>query len=80
MHAARRRPIIEEIANLLGISRQQLRDIITEKKPVSPNIAARLGKLFGMGAGVWLRMQVAYDAWQAEHIVDLSNIPTLEFA
>ncbi|OWV65232.1 HigA family addiction module antidote protein [Rhizobium sp. N122] len=68
-----------EIATLLGISRQQLHDIMTEKKPVSPNIAARLGKLFGMGAGLWLRMQAAYDAWQAEHSVDLSKIPTLEF-
>jgi addiction module HigA family antidote len=69
-----------EIANLLGISRQQLHDIVTEKKPVSPNVAARLGKLFGMGAGVWLRMQAAYDAWQTEHTIDLSKIPTLEFA
>ncbi|PDT32213.1 MULTISPECIES: HigA family addiction module antitoxin [Sinorhizobium] len=69
-----------EIANLLGISRQQLHDIISERKPVSPNVAARLGKLFGDGAAVWLRMQAAYDAWQAEHNVDLSAIPTLETA
>src|SRR5688572_28975880 len=39
-----------EIANLLGISRQQLYDIINEKKPVSPAVAARLGKMFGDGA------------------------------
>ncbi len=69
-----------EIANLLGISRQQLYDIINEKKPVSPNVAARLGKLFGDGAGVWLRMQAAYDAWQAEQNTDLSAIPTLDVA
>lgn len=69
-----------EIANLLGISRQQLYDILNEKKPVSPNVAARLGKLFGDGAGVWLRMQAAHDAWQAEHSIDLSAIPTLKSA
>lgn len=69
-----------EIANLLGISRQQLYDILKEKKPVSPNVAARLGKLFGDGAGVWLRMQAAHDAWQAEHFVDVSGIPTLKSA
>ncbi|MCD2180077.1 HigA family addiction module antitoxin [Rhizobium sp. C1] len=69
-----------EIANLLGISRQQLYDIINEKKPVSPNVAARLGKLFGDGAGVWLRMQAAHDAWQAEHSIDVSAIPTLKSA
>lgn len=69
-----------EIANLLGISRQQLYDIIREKKPVSPPIAARLGKLFGDGAGVWLRMQAAYDAWHAERDVDVSGIPTIRAA
>ncbi|MCD2174136.1 HigA family addiction module antitoxin [Rhizobium sp. C4] len=69
-----------EIASLLGISRQQLYDILNEKKPVSPNVAARLGKLFGDGAGVWLRMQAAHDAWQAEHSIDLSGIPTLKTA
>ncbi|TAM96653.1 MAG: addiction module antidote protein, HigA family [Rhizobiaceae bacterium] len=69
-----------EIARLLGISRQQLYDILSEKKPVSPGVAARLGKMFGDGAGVWLRMQAAYDAWHAEHEVDVSNIPTLEMA
>lgn len=69
-----------EIADLLGISRQQLYDIIRERKPVSPNVAARLGKLFGDGAAIWLRMQAAYDAWHAEREVDVSNIPTLDAA
>jgi addiction module HigA family antidote len=69
-----------EIAELLGISRQQLYDILREKKPVSPNVAARFGKLFGDGAAIWLRMQAAHDAWHAERDVDLSKIPTLEAA
>lgn len=41
-----------EIAGLLGISRQHLYDILQERKPVSPTIAVRLGKLFGDGAGI----------------------------
>lgn len=69
-----------EIATLLGISRQQLYDILREKKPVSPAVAVRLGKMFGDGAAVWLRMQAAYDAWHAEREVDVSNIPTLHAA
>jgi addiction module HigA family antidote len=69
-----------EIANLLGISRQQLYDIIREKKPVSPAVAARLGKMFGDGAAIWLRMQASYDAWHAEREVDVSAIPTLHAA
>jgi addiction module HigA family antidote len=67
-----------EIAALLGISRQHLYDILREKKPVSPSVAVRLGKLFGDGAGVWTRMQAAYDTWDAERTVDVSKIPTLQ--
>ena len=66
-----------EIASLLGISRQHLYDILRERKPVSPNVAVRLGKLFGDGAEVWVRMQAAYDTWHAAREVDVSRIPTL---
>jgi addiction module HigA family antidote len=66
-----------EIAELLGISRQHLYDILRERKPVSPSVAVRLGKLFGDGAGVWTRMQAAYDTWQAEREEDVSKIPTI---
>jgi addiction module HigA family antidote len=69
-----------EIASLLGISRQHLYDIIEERKPVSPQVAVRLGKLFGDGAGVWVRMQAAHDAWHAAREVDTSNIPTIAAA
>ena len=69
-----------EIAELLGISRQHLYDILNEKKPVSAAMAVRLGKMFGDGTDVWLRMQSAYDAWHAEQTVDVSGIPTLRVA
>ena len=66
-----------EIAQLLGISRQHLYDVLRERKPVSPAVAVRLGKLFGDGAGVRVRMQAAYDTWHAEREADVSGIPTL---
>lgn len=66
-----------EISRLLGISRQHLHDILAERKPVSPEVAVRLGKLFGNGASIWIRMQGAYDEWQASRSVDVSEIPTL---
>jgi addiction module HigA family antidote len=69
-----------EIATLLGISRQHLHEILAEKKPLSPEVAVRVGKLFGGGAGVWVRMQGAYDTWHAERTVDVSKIRTLEVA
>jgi antitoxin HigA-1 len=69
-----------EIAALLGISRQHLYDILEERKPVSAAVAVRLGKLFGDGAGVWVRMQSAYDTRHAERELanEIKKIPTLK--
>jgi len=69
-----------EIATLLGISRQHLYDILNERKPVSAAVAVRLGKLFGDGAGVWVRMQGAYDTWCAERELadEVRKIPRLK--
>jgi addiction module HigA family antidote len=69
-----------EIARMLGISRQHLHDILSEAKPVSPAVAMRLGKLFANGAGLWVRMQGAYDTCKAEREIDVSAIPTLSAA
>jgi addiction module HigA family antidote len=69
-----------EIARLLRISRQTLYDILTRKQPVTPNVAVRLGKLFGGGPMMWVNMQSAYDVWHAEREVDTSGIPTLDAA
>jgi antitoxin HigA-1 len=67
-----------EIAALLGISRQHLYDILEERKPISPTVATKMGKLFGNGAAFWVTMQAAYDTWQAERTTDVSNIPTIK--
>ena len=67
-----------EIADLLGISRQHLNAILREKKPISPAVAVRLGKLFGNGPTLWVRMQGAYDMWHAEREVDTAKIPTIK--
>ena len=69
-----------DIADALDISRQHLYDILNEKKPVSPEIAAKLGKAFGDGAGIWLRMQAAHDAWHAEREVDTSDVEDMSAA
>lgn len=71
-----------EIAKLLGISRQALYDVLTEKQPVTPVMALRLGKLCGNGPDLWLNLQKRYDLYQAQlELGDkIKNIPTLEVA
>ena len=54
-----------EIARLLGVSRQTLHSILTERAPVTPEMALRLGKLCGNGPELWLALQARFDlgAW-----------------
>jgi addiction module HigA family antidote len=69
-----------DIARMLGISRQHLYDITSERKPVSAHVAVRLAKMFGGDPLAWIRMQGAYDAWHAAREVDVSAIPTVTAA
>jgi addiction module HigA family antidote len=56
----------QELAQCLGISHHALSDIIQERKPITPDIALRLGQFCGNGARLWLNMQQTYDLWQLE--------------
>jgi addiction module HigA family antidote len=64
-----------EIADLLGITRQHLHSILQEKSAISPQVAVKIGKLFGSGPGIWMRMQAAYDTWNVI-LGMLSRLPT----
>lgn len=57
---------VAEAARQLRVSRQMLHSILSERSAVSPEMAVRLGKFCGNGAGIWLRMQTAHDLWHAE--------------
>jgi antitoxin HigA-1 len=71
-----------ELARMLGISRQTFYDILNEKQPVTPEVAIRIGKLFGNGPGLWLNLQQKYDLWKAEKKLgkEIRKIPTLKSA
>ena len=62
-----------ELARLLGIC-QHLHDILAEKTPISPEVAALVGRLFRDGAAPRVKMQAAFDPWHAERNVDVSDI------
>jgi addiction module HigA family antidote len=73
---------ITDAAEKLGVTRQTLHRIIAREKPrpVTPEMAVRLGKLCGNGPRLWLNLQSAHDLWQAERRVDTRRIPTLHAA
>jgi antitoxin HigA-1 len=56
---------VTEGAEILGVSRQTLNNVIHGKSGISPEMAIRLSKAFGSTPETWLRMQLAYDLAQA---------------
>lgn len=53
-------------ANILGVTRLTLSNLVNGKNGISPEMAIRLSKAFGGGPEVWLGMQMDYDLAKAE--------------
>ena len=66
------------MAKKLGVTRQHLHRIVAERAPVTPEMALRFGAFCGNGAGLWLRMQQAYDLRHAERAMkaEIAKRPT----
>lgn len=55
-----------EFADALGVSHEVLEQILNERAPITPDIAHRIGRAFGMSPDIWLRMQQAVDLYDAK--------------
>lgn len=52
---------IGKAAELLGISRQMLNNIIHEKSDITPEMAFRIAQVFGGTPEIWANMQTKYN-------------------
>ena len=64
----------------LGVSRQTLRDIMTLKRGVTPDMAVRLEAVIGSTAETWLALQAAHDLWKARKGVSIKSLKKLTAA
>ena len=71
------------MAELLGVSRVTLAQLLHEHRALSGDMALRLEKLLGSSAESWLNMQQAVDLWEARqdvqrfvHVVRYTNSQT----
>jgi addiction module HigA family antidote len=55
---------ITDAARGLGITRQQLHNLIAGRSAITPEMAVRLEQALGSTADTWLRMQMNYDLAQ----------------
>ncbi|MDD2809283.1 HigA family addiction module antitoxin [Rhodoferax sp.] len=63
------------MAELLGVSRVTLAQLLHEHRALSGDMAMRLEKLLGTSAESWLTMQQAVDLWEARQDVQrIANV------
>lgn len=58
---------VAEAATGLGVTRQQLHKVVTQKSSISPEMAYRLEQAFGGTTDTWLKMQMNYDLAQVRN-------------
>jgi addiction module HigA family antidote len=54
------------LAEVLGVSRQTVNELLRERRGVSPTMAFRLSRLFGNTPEFWLNAQRAVDLWEVQ--------------
>jgi addiction module HigA family antidote len=60
---------VASLAQAIGVSRQTVNELVRERRALSPEMALRLGRLFGNSPEVWLNLQRAVDLWDANQAI-----------
>ncbi|MDZ7683851.1 MAG: HigA family addiction module antitoxin [Gammaproteobacteria bacterium] len=70
------------LAAAIGVSRQSVNELLRERRSVSPEMAIRLGRLFGNSPEFWMNAQRAVDLWDAAKALkkDVARIKPLNAA
>jgi antitoxin HigA-1 len=70
-----------KLAELMGVSRLTVSQLLHEHRALSPDMALRLEKLLGTSAESWLRMQESVDLWEArqqpERFATIKRLPVV---
>jgi addiction module HigA family antidote len=68
---------VAEAASGLGVTRQQLYNVLNGKSSITPDMAFRLEQGIGSSADTWLRLQNAYDLAQVRARSEEINVKRL---
>jgi addiction module HigA family antidote len=73
---------VSGLADALGVSRQSVNELIRERRAVSPEMALRLGRLFGNSPEFWLNLQRSVDLYDTAAATrdDVQHIKPLRVA
>lgn len=55
-----------DLADLLGVSRRSINQLVNEKRSITADMALRLAKFTNTSPQLWLNLQTAVDLWDAQ--------------
>lgn len=66
-------------AEVLGVSRRTVNEMVRGRRPVTVDMAIRIGKALGNSPQLWLNLQQKVDIWDAiqAHEEDYSKVTTI---
>lgn len=53
----------KDFADVLGITKVEVSNIINGKRNITTRLAVRIGEAFGTGPETWINLQTMYDLW-----------------
>lgn len=66
-------------AEILGVSRRSVNQIVLGQRPITVDMAIRIGKALGNGPQLWLNLQQKIDIWDAvqKHSEEYEKVSTV---
>jgi addiction module HigA family antidote len=55
-----------DLANAIGVPYPRINALVNRKRGVTPSIALRLARFFGMSVDFWLNLQIRWDLYKAQ--------------
>jgi addiction module HigA family antidote len=66
-------------AEILGVSRRSVNEIVLRQRPITVDMAIRIGKALGNSPQLWLNLQQKVDIWDAvqKHSEEYEKVSTV---
>ncbi len=68
----------QELANAIHLPYQHVDELVSLKRSITPGIALRLAKFFGMTADFWMVLQTRWDLFNAQ-IIEKEELETIQY-
>ena len=71
----------KELAKAIHVPYQRINEIVNKRRGMTPSIALRLAKFFGLSEDFWMSLQLRWDLYKAKQVeaVELKTIRSLHY-